>query len=102
MKIGFLAGVAVGYVLGARAGQQRYQQIKHLAAQAWGSQPVQTGLDQAGQTVKTKAVPYVAEKVADAVKAAGSTVKEKAGSEPIPAKVREDAGGTAYADVATA
>jgi oxygen-dependent protoporphyrinogen oxidase len=102
MKIGFLAGVAVGYVLGARAGHQRYEQIKGMAGQLWGSQPVQAGIDQAGQTVKTKAVPYVAEKVGDAVKAAGQTVKEKTGNEPVSATVRKDTEGASYADVTTA
>ena len=102
MKIGFLAGVAVGYVLGARAGRERYEQIKAKAGQLWGSPPVQSKIDQAGQTVKTKAVPYVTEKVGDAVKAAGQTVKDKTGSEPISATVKKDAAGTAYADVTTA
>lgn len=27
-------GVAVGYVLGSRAGRERYEQIKHLAGEA--------------------------------------------------------------------
>ncbi len=34
-KISFLAGFAAGYVLGARAGEQRYEQIKLQAGKAW-------------------------------------------------------------------
>ena len=40
-KISFLLGAAAGYVLGARAGRQRYEQIRSGAAKAWQSQPVQ-------------------------------------------------------------
>lgn len=33
-RAGLVVGAAVGYVLGARAGRQRYEQIKHWAGQA--------------------------------------------------------------------
>jgi membrane protein DedA with SNARE-associated domain len=33
-RTGMLVGVAVGYVLGARAGRERYEQIKHWAVEA--------------------------------------------------------------------
>lgn len=33
-RAGLIAGAAVGYVLGTRAGQQRYEQIKHWAGEA--------------------------------------------------------------------
>lgn len=76
--IGFVAGAAVGYVLGTRAGRARYEQIKRGSARLWHSDPVQHRLEAAGQAVKTQAVPFVADKVGDAVKAAGRAVKEKA------------------------
>ena len=76
--IGFVAGAAVGYVLGTRAGRARYEQIKRGSARLWHSDPVQHRIEAAGQAVKTQAVPYVADKVGDAVKAAGRAVKEKA------------------------
>ncbi len=100
--IGFVAGVAVGFVLGARAGRERYEQIKAVARQTWTSEPVQNGLEQAGHTMKTQALPYLADKTGDAVKAAGQKVKERASKTPLPATVRRDANGTAYADVTTA
>ena len=100
--VGFVAGLAVGYVLGAKAGRGRYEQIKALASRTWTSEPVQNGLDQAGHKLKTQALPYVADKAGDAVKAAGQKVKERAGKEPLAATVRRDANGTAYADVTTA
>ena len=33
-KLSFLAGFGAGYVLGSRAGKERYEQIRQLAAQA--------------------------------------------------------------------
>ncbi|AAT88191.1 protoporphyrinogen oxidase [Leifsonia xyli subsp. xyli str. CTCB07] len=40
-KILFVAGAAVGYVLGARAGRKRYDQLKAAAARVWESPSVQ-------------------------------------------------------------
>lgn len=40
-KLGFLAGAAVGYVLGAKAGHERYDQIKHAATKFAHSATVQ-------------------------------------------------------------
>ncbi|MDR6972451.1 hypothetical protein [Leifsonia shinshuensis] len=40
-KILFITGAAVGYVLGARAGRQRYEQLKAAAAKVWESPGVQ-------------------------------------------------------------
>jgi len=34
-KILFLAGLGVGYVLGTRAGRERYETIKKSAAKLW-------------------------------------------------------------------
>jgi hypothetical protein len=33
-KLSFLAGFGAGYVLGSRAGRERYEQIRHAYAQA--------------------------------------------------------------------
>jgi hypothetical protein len=63
-----LLGAAVGYVLGARAGQERYDQIKTQANKIWSSDPVQTKVSQATDAAKTKAAPFVADMVSDAAK----------------------------------
>jgi hypothetical protein len=34
-RMSFLIGLAIGYVLGAQAGRERYEQIKQLAQKAW-------------------------------------------------------------------
>jgi hypothetical protein len=41
MNLSFLAGAAIGYVLGARAGRGRYEAIVRLARKLAGSQTVQ-------------------------------------------------------------
>jgi hypothetical protein len=97
--IGFVAGIAVGYVAGTRAGRERYEQIRRGAQKAWTSDPVQRRLDRAGHAVKTQALPYVADKVGDAVKAAGRSVKDKASRTPLQAPVHTDPDGTVVADV---
>jgi hypothetical protein len=43
-KIAFVLGAAVGYVLGSRAGRQRYEQIKRGAQTVWNTEPVQKGV----------------------------------------------------------
>ncbi|BDZ48783.1 hypothetical protein GCM10025867_10240 [Frondihabitans sucicola] len=40
-KLIFVAGAAIGYVLGSRAGHQRYDQIAAGASKLWNSRPVQ-------------------------------------------------------------
>jgi hypothetical protein len=42
MKISFVVGAAVGYVLGARAGRERYESIVRFARKIVGSQTVQS------------------------------------------------------------
>lgn len=68
-KLSFLAGAAVGYVLGARAGRGRYEQIKTQAKRAWSNPKVQHTVSDVGETVKAKA-PDVADKLGDAAKSA--------------------------------
>ncbi|MDQ2748652.1 MAG: hypothetical protein ABI775_07090 [Pseudonocardiales bacterium] len=42
MKLSFLVGGAVGYVLGAKAGRERYEHIVAVARKVAGSQTVQS------------------------------------------------------------
>lgn len=44
-KLAFVLGAAVGYVLGTRAGRERYEQIKRGAQQVWETEPVQRGVE---------------------------------------------------------
>ena len=43
-KVGLLVGAAIGYVLGARDGRQRYDQIKAEANKLWRRPEVQDAL----------------------------------------------------------
>jgi hypothetical protein len=40
-KVGIVIGLAVGYVLGSRAGRERYEQIKSQWLKVWNLDPVQ-------------------------------------------------------------
>lgn len=44
-KLLFVAGLATGYVLGTRAGRERYEQIKKGWLKVWNTAPVQNQVD---------------------------------------------------------
>jgi hypothetical protein len=96
-KVSFVLGAAVGYVLGTKAGQQRYEQIKGRATSLWSSEPVQSKVETARQTVMEQA-PVVAAKLGDAAKTASSTVKDKVGGEHLPPSLHRGTDGHLHAD----
>lgn len=53
-KIAFVVGAAVGYVLGTRAGRERYEQIKRGAESVWNTEPVQRGVGAVRGAVRGK------------------------------------------------
>lgn len=73
MKLSFLIGAAAGYVLGARAGRERYETIVRMARRFAGSQTVQSA---AG--VLQAQVDELTHKVRDVVatKVSGTTHRE--------------------------
>ncbi|MFW5470880.1 protoporphyrinogen oxidase [Knoellia sp. CPCC 206435] len=85
-KLSFLAGLAAGYVLGARAGRERYAQIKTVSGKVWQSKPVQKQVSAAKESARTKAAPVVADFVADAAKATGEKLRA---SRTIPSHVSD-------------
>ena len=46
-KVGLVIGLAAGYVLGTRAGRERYEQIKDQAEKLWNLDPVQKQVERA-------------------------------------------------------
>ena len=70
-KLTFIAGLAAGYVLGTRAGRQRYEQIARTSGKVWHSKPVQKQVANAKEAARTKAAPAVADIVADAAQSLG-------------------------------
>jgi hypothetical protein len=82
-KVGLVIGLAAGYVLGTRAGRERYEQIKEQATKVWELDPVQNQVEKAKAFGATalKAVPGVvlsgAKRVSKAAAESG-TVQERA------------------------
>jgi hypothetical protein len=72
-KVLLITGLAVGYVLGTRAGRERYDQMKANANKVWNDPRVQKPVQQAEDFVKEKA-PEVAEFVSGGVKKVVSQV----------------------------
>lgn len=75
-KLTILIAGAAGYVLGARAGRERYDEIKDLATKVRQNPTVQEKTQQAVDTAKAQA-PVVKDKVADAAGTAKATAAAK-------------------------
>lgn len=82
-KVIFLLGVAVGYVVGTRAGRERYEQLVRLSQQAASHPAVQNARQQAtakatdlGKTAASKA-PDLARNAVPKVVGAAKTAKER-------------------------
>ncbi len=94
-KVGLAIGLSVGYVLGTRAGRERYEQMKTQWLKLWNQEPVQRQVAkvQTFATSAAMAVPGVlwegAKRVTKAVANAqqGSDAKPSAGA--TGAKVRD-------------
>jgi len=77
-KAGLLLGLGAGYVLGTRAGQERYQQITEAARAFWDNPGVQR---LSGEVNKTVAVgkDRVTDAAKDKVEQASTGLQEQAG-----------------------
>ncbi|WP_066517251.1 hypothetical protein [Curtobacterium ammoniigenes] len=65
----FVAGAALGYVLGARAGRARYEQIKSVSGRFWNSSGVQKQVHGLEDFIADR-TPDVAELIGEATKKA--------------------------------
>ncbi|WP_182111435.1 MULTISPECIES: YtxH domain-containing protein [unclassified Actinotalea] len=79
IKAALLIGGAVGYVLGTRAGRERFEKLRSSAQTVWENPRVQGTVSDATAFVKEKA-PDLTEKVGGAVKSATDAVKSRTGS----------------------
>lgn len=77
-KITLLVGGAVGYVLGTRAGRERYDQIKAQAKGLWQNPKVQQKATQAQELAKHKAQDAKDKAMDKAGDATGGTSDQKA------------------------
>lgn len=76
-KFLFVVGLGVGYVLGAKAGRQRYEQIASAADKVWNSRAVAKPRAEVQQFVETQTP-----KVVDAATDAASRAIRKATRRP--------------------
>lgn len=78
-KILFVAGLGLGYLLGTRAGREKYDELKTAALKVWNDPRVQKQVDAVEDFVKDKA-PEVAEFVSDGAK---TLVDKVSGKTPV-------------------
>lgn len=81
-KILLVVGLGVGYVLGTRAGREKYDKMKAAASAFWNDPRVKAQVDNVEEFVKDKA-PEVSEFFADSAKKVVSSVT---GSKSTPAR----------------
>jgi uncharacterized membrane-anchored protein YhcB (DUF1043 family) len=55
-KAGLVVGIAIGYVLGTRAGRERYEQIKEQWLKVWHLEPVQEQVGKVKDFAKSTAM----------------------------------------------
>ncbi|MEO7122677.1 MAG: YtxH domain-containing protein [Lacisediminihabitans sp.] len=96
-KILLVVGLAAGYVLGARAGRERYEDIKRAAGKLWNDPRVQHQVRNAGDFAKDKA-PDVVEFIADGAK----KVVAQVGGSSRSGATKRSAASTAKASTAKA
>jgi hypothetical protein len=99
-KTGFMAGFAAGYVIGAKAGRERYEQIKD-AAKAFGENPgVKRLADEVQRTVNVTK-DRASSAASRTVETAGSQLADKTGKAREYVNTKVGKGTTTETDVTT-
>lgn len=88
-KLLLLVAGGIGYVLGTRAGRERYDQIAGLANKVKNDPRVQDAAHQAAETAKAQA-PVVKDKVSSAASTVADKVKPSGGSDDLEAQLNPD------------
>jgi len=95
-KVGLVIGLAAGYVLGTRAGRERYEQIKEQAVKVWNLDPVQEQVGKVKDFAKSTAMALPntlwdsAVKVTKATTSKGTTPGQKLDSAIRTGKAQVD------------
>jgi len=87
-KAGLVVGLAVGYVLGSRAGRQRYEQIKAQALKVWNLDPVQQQVGKAKDFAKSSAMALPSTLWDSAVKVTRAATSKGTAGERLDAAVK--------------
>ena len=88
-KLTILISGAIGYVLGTRAGRERYEQIRSMATKVKENPTVQEKAQHAAEVAKEKA-PVVKDKVAGAADSAVSKVRGGSGNDGLEDQLHPD------------
>lgn len=99
-KVGIVVGLAAGYVLGARAGRERYEQIKAGFLKVWRTEPVQKQVTKAKEFGKSAALAVPSALWDGAVKVTRAAGRSGTPGERLDAAIR--AGKDSADDVAEA
>jgi alkanesulfonate monooxygenase SsuD/methylene tetrahydromethanopterin reductase-like flavin-dependent oxidoreductase (luciferase family) len=86
-KAALLAGLSIGYVLGTRAGRERYEQIKAQATRAWHDPRVQETTDKAqakAQEAVKQAAGAAQDKLRNGSSDGGPSTKVPSPTSPAP------------------
>lgn len=97
-KLLLLVGLGVGYVLGTRAGREKYDEMKATATKLWSDPRVQKQVKSAQDFAKDKA-PEVVDFVTDNAKKVVSQVSSKP-AKPASSKSTTTKAGTAKSSTA--
>ena len=96
-KIGIVVGLAAGYVLGTRAGRERYEQIKSGFLKVWNTAPVQKQVGRVAEAGKTAALALPSALWDGAVKVTKAATKNGTPGQKLDAAIK--AGKDAQTDV---
>jgi hypothetical protein len=99
-KVGLVIGLAAGYVLGARAGRERYEQIKAQVDKVWNLEPVQEQVGKAKEFAKSTAMALPSTLWDSAVKVTKSATSKGTPGQKLDAAIRT--GKSQADDVSTA
>lgn len=97
-KIGIVVGLAAGYVLGSRAGRERYEQIKSGYLKIWNTAPVQKQVGKVKDLGKSAALALPSALWDGAVKVTKAATKNGTAGQKLDAAIK--AGKAAQDDVA--
>ena len=122
-KVGLVIGLAAGYVLGSRAGRERYEQIKEQVQKVWNLEPVQEQVGKAKEFAKSAAMSLPStvwdsavkvtksatskgttpgQKLDAAIKTGGNQADDVSAAAERSARAVKDAADDAFDDVAAA